>query len=110
MRISVFSVFFDRDEKGTYLSVNSDFWGTVISYLGYALLTLGMIWTFFSKKHVFMSSARKSKNCEPKVALLSSFCFYCSLPRFWSQTQQHSIKMRYRKNMRIDLASCSAGF
>ena len=40
---------YDRDEKGTYLSVNHDFWGTWISYLGYALLTVGMIWTLFAK-------------------------------------------------------------
>ncbi|MBT8262487.1 MAG: cytochrome c biogenesis protein CcsA [Bacteroidia bacterium] len=52
---------FDRDEKGTYLSVNSDFWGTLISYIGYALLTLGMILTFFSKKTRFYSVLQKIK-------------------------------------------------
>lgn len=44
---------FDQDELGTYLSVNHDWWGTWISYLGYAMLTLGMIMTFFSKKSRF---------------------------------------------------------
>jgi cytochrome c-type biogenesis protein CcsB len=34
---------FDRDEKGTILSVNHDP-GTLPTYLGYLLLTIGMIW------------------------------------------------------------------
>lgn len=50
---------YDRDEKGTYLSVNHDFWGTWISYIGYILLTLGMVWTLFSKETRFRDVARK---------------------------------------------------
>jgi len=57
---------FDRDEKGTYLSVNSDFWGTMISYIGYALLTLGMILTFFSKNTRFHEVLRKIKKLRAK--------------------------------------------
>ena len=41
---------YDSDEKGTILSVNHDAWGTWITYLGYFLLTLGMIMTFLTKK------------------------------------------------------------
>lgn len=44
---------FDQDEKGTILSVNHDAPGTWISYFGYFLLTLGMIFTFLSKKSRF---------------------------------------------------------
>ncbi|MCT8340908.1 cytochrome c biogenesis protein CcsA [Flavobacteriaceae bacterium TK19130] len=57
---------FDKDEKGTYLSVNSDFWGTLISYIGYALLTLGMIWTLFSKNTRFYSLRKKIGNLRSK--------------------------------------------
>jgi cytochrome c-type biogenesis protein CcsB len=57
---------FDKDEKGTYLSVNSDFWGTIISYIGYAILTLGMIWTLFSKKTRFYSVRQKIKKMRAK--------------------------------------------
>ncbi|MFT5386386.1 MAG: cytochrome c-type biogenesis protein CcsB [Saprospiraceae bacterium] len=53
---------FDKDELGTYLSVNHDFWGTWISYLGYAILTLGMILTFFNKKSRFRQLANNLKN------------------------------------------------
>jgi len=44
---------FDNDELGTYLSVNHDFWGSWISYLGYALLTIGMVMSLLSKKSRF---------------------------------------------------------
>lgn len=44
---------FDQDELGTYLSVNHDAPGTWISYIGYILLTLGMILTLFSPKSRF---------------------------------------------------------
>ncbi len=50
---------YDQDEKGTYLSVNHDFWGTWVSYLGYFLLTLGMVWVLLSKKTRF-SMLKKS--------------------------------------------------
>jgi len=50
---------FDRDEKGTYLSVNHDFWGTWISYIGYILLTLGLLMVFFSKNTRFHQLRKK---------------------------------------------------
>ena len=67
---------FDKDELGTYLSVNHDFWGTWISYLGYFLLTLGMIMTFFSKKTRFFQVTQKLKNMRVKrqAAALAIIC------------------------------------
>lgn len=50
---------YDPDEKGTYLSVNHDFWGSFISYLGYVLLTIGLLWTLMSKNTRF-SALRKA--------------------------------------------------
>jgi len=47
-----FQASYDRDERGTVLSVNHDP-GTIWSYIGYALLALGMYWSLFSKKHRF---------------------------------------------------------
>ena len=40
---------FDPDEKGTILSVNHDFWGTWITYIGYFLLYLGLMLILFDK-------------------------------------------------------------
>ncbi|MEM7374705.1 MAG: cytochrome c biogenesis protein CcsA [Bacteroidota bacterium] len=59
---------FDRDEKGTYLSVNHDYWGSLISYLGYALLTIGMILTFFSKKTRFYQVRKRINQLRAKSA------------------------------------------
>lgn len=50
---------FDQDELGTYLSVNHDAPGTIISYIGYIILTLGMILTLFSQTSRFQDLSRK---------------------------------------------------
>lgn len=44
---------YDQDELGSYLSVNQDFYGTWVTYLGYFLLTLGMVWALFSSNTRF---------------------------------------------------------
>lgn len=44
---------YDTDEGGTILSVNHDFWGTWISYLGYILLGVGFVLTLFNKNSRF---------------------------------------------------------
>lgn len=46
---------YDNDELGTVLSVNHDFWGTTVTYIGYFFLFLGMILTLFTKKSRFLS-------------------------------------------------------
>jgi cytochrome c-type biogenesis protein CcsB len=56
-----FQASFDQDEKGTYLSVNHDFVGTWISYIGYALLTIGMIMLFFTQNSRFYQVSQKLK-------------------------------------------------
>ena len=47
----LFQSSYDKDEKGTILSVNHDWWGTLITYIGYSLLGLGFILVFFYKKN-----------------------------------------------------------
>ncbi len=50
---------YDGDELGTYLSVNHDFWGTNVTYLGYALLTIGMVMVFFFGNTRFKNLSEK---------------------------------------------------
>jgi len=71
---------FDNDEKGTYLSVNNDYWGTLISYIGYALLTIGFLMIFFSKNTRFHQVLQKIKKMRAKsgtfiILLMLSFSF-----------------------------------
>lgn len=50
---------YDQDELGTVLSVNHDYWGTLITYIGYFLLIVGMVLTLISKNSRF-NTMRKS--------------------------------------------------
>jgi cytochrome c-type biogenesis protein CcsB len=66
----IFQSFYDSDEKGTILSVNHDFWGTWITYLGYALLILGFILSLVNKNSYFQFLTRKLKQGAVKSVLL----------------------------------------
>ena len=59
---------YDRDEKGTILSVNNDP-GTLPSYIGYFLLGLGMFWSLFSRKNRFSKLSEKAKKASKSKAL-----------------------------------------
>ena len=50
---------FDPDEKGTVLSVNHDFWGTLITYIGYFMLFFAMMCILFTKNTRFDDVKRK---------------------------------------------------
>jgi len=63
---------YDVDEKGTILSVNHDFWGTWISYLGYFLLFVGIVTSLINKYSYFQFLAQKLKNSTVKVLLLAA--------------------------------------
>ncbi len=63
---------FDPDEKGTVLSVNHDP-GTLLTYIGYLLLTIGMIWNLFDKNGRFqklLARAKKLQGSAVTVAML----------------------------------------
>ena len=68
-----FQASFDPDEKGTILSVNHDWWGTWITYIGYFLLYLSMIGIFFIGKTRFKELAKtldKIQKQKKKLALM----------------------------------------
>lgn len=65
-----FQASFDRDEKGTVLSVNNDP-GTLPSYIGYFLLGLGMFWSLFSKQHRFSKLAEKARKASAAKVVTS---------------------------------------
>ncbi|WP_297092341.1 cytochrome c biogenesis protein CcsA [uncultured Draconibacterium sp.] len=58
---------YDTDERGTILSVNHDFWGTWISYLGYALLIIGVILSMVNPNSYFQFLAKKLKASSVKA-------------------------------------------
>ena len=56
---------YDMDEKGSILSVNHDP-GTLPTYIGYILMTIGFIWSYFSKKGRVVSLLNKLSRLEKK--------------------------------------------
>ncbi|MCZ2083937.1 MAG: cytochrome c biogenesis protein CcsA [Flavobacteriales bacterium] len=59
---------FDPDRKGTILSVNHDFWGTLLTYIGYFFLFGGMFVIFFWKGTHFWKLNQMLKNVSKKKA------------------------------------------
>ena len=68
-----FQASFNPDEKGTILSVNHDWWGTYITYLGYILLYLSMIGIFFIGKTRFKNLSKALEKINQKKRALGSF-------------------------------------
>ncbi len=83
-----FQASFDPDEKGTVLSVNHDRWGTLITYVGYMLLYLGLMLILFTRGSRFkdlesMLSKVKSKKKQLTLFLIlgiSTFSFAQQAP------------------------------
>jgi len=64
---------YDPDERGTILSVSHDYWGTFISYLGYLLMLIGMVFTLFSKDSRFSTLLKLSKDIQQKKKSAKTF-------------------------------------
>ena len=71
---------YDRDEKGTILSVNYDSLGTSVTYFGYFLMALGMVLIFFNKnsriKALIKTSAKLHEERKKLFAVLIFGLFF----------------------------------
>jgi hypothetical protein len=90
---------FDGDEKGTILSVNHDFWGTWITYIGYTLLYLAMLAILFDKNTRFASLRKMLEKIKKKKGIIVTtltllFCF----SSISQSTTNHKIKISKEKN------------
>lgn len=61
---------YDNDELGTVLSVNKDWAGTFVTYLGYILLIGGMVLALFIKGTRFSVIAKNTSSAAKKTVLL----------------------------------------
>jgi cytochrome c-type biogenesis protein CcsB len=66
-----FQASFDPDEKGTILSVNHDFYGTLITYVGYFLLYIGLLGIMFFGKTRFKDLAKQLERVKRKKQSLT---------------------------------------
>ena len=84
-----FQASFDEDEKGTKLSVNHDFWGTWITYIGYFILYFAMMAIMFTKYSRFADLKRKLDNVRLKKASLTAILLFFGLFSGFSQNHKH---------------------
>lgn len=73
----LFQSSYDQDELGTILSVNHDFWGTLVTYIGYFFLFLGMILTLIVKKSRFSTLRNKIKELKASRNIASILLLIC---------------------------------
>ena len=72
----LFQSSFHSDEQGTILSVNRDFWGTLITYIGYILLFGSLLAFMFVGKSRFRKLNQQLKDLQAKrVAIVLALCF-----------------------------------
>ncbi|QED36832.1 cytochrome C biogenesis protein [Antarcticibacterium arcticum] len=77
-----FQASFDPDEKGTVLSVNHDYWGTWITYIGYTLLYLGLMLILFDRGSRFGKlkvMLDKVKDRKAKLSKVTAILFFALL-------------------------------
>ncbi|CVK16854.1 cytochrome c-type biogenesis protein CcsB [Apibacter mensalis] len=92
---------FDSDLKGTILSVNHDFWGTTLTYIGYALLIVGMFMTLFWKGTRFSKLNKQLKKiaAHKKLSILLLFIFFSQYA--FTQNLEKNNKDRIKINKQI---------
>ncbi len=84
-----FQASFDPDELGTILSVNKDFYGTLITYIGYILLYIGLLATMFYGRTRFKDLSKKLNNLKINRNSASVIIFLFSLSSLNSQDYVH---------------------
>lgn len=85
----LFQASYDRDEKGSILSVNKDFWGRNITYAGYLILIIGFVLMFVSSKSRFRTLIKELKTFNSPKAILLVLFFSISI--YSGSSNQHDI-------------------
>lgn len=67
---------YDQDEMGTILSVNHDSLGTIVTYTGYLLLSIGMIMALFTKNSRFRTVSKKIREMQQATIILPLLMFF----------------------------------
>ena len=90
-----FQASFDPDEKGTVLSVNHDFWGTWVTYVGYILLYLSMMGIFFIGKTRFKDLSKALEKIKQKKKTLVSMMLLLGNMGINAQSHDHTPKSNF---------------
>lgn len=82
---------FDPDEGGTVLSVNNDWWGTWITYIGYFLLYLGLMLIMVDRGSRFGDLRKKLEKIKLKKAQLTSILILLFGMSSFAQTESGNV-------------------
>jgi cytochrome c-type biogenesis protein CcsB len=100
-----FQASYDNDELGTVLSVNHDWWGTWTTYLGYFLMSLGMIWTLFAPTSRFKLLNTRLTQIHKKKAVLSISILLAAFSSFANQSDVEKLGGIYPKEVLNDFGA-----
>lgn len=75
----------------THLSVNHDFWGSTITYIGYFLLYAGLMLILFVKNTRFDFLKKSLEKVKTKKAILSSFALVLFTTLSFAQEHNHAL-------------------
>ncbi len=92
-----FQASFDPDEKGTVLSVNHDYFGTLITYIGYFLLYIGLLGIMFFGKTRFKDLAKQLEKVKIKKQKLTFLLILFSGIVFSQDSHDHQQKINLKQ-------------
>ena len=92
-----FQASFDPDEKGTVLSVNHDYFGTLITYIGYFLLYIGLLGIMFFGKTRFKDLAKQLEKVKIKKQNLTLIFVLFSSLVFSQDLHDHQQKINLKQ-------------
>ena len=92
-----FQASFDPDEKGTVLSVNHDYFGTLITYIGYFLLYIGLLGIMFFGKTRFKDLAKQLEKVKIKKQKLTFLLILFSGIAFSQDSHDHQQKINLKQ-------------
>ena len=87
-----FQASFDPDEKGTVLSVNHDWWGTWITYIGYFLLYIGLMIILFDRNARFGELKRLLEKVKKKKAKITTILIILFGVSAGAQSEPHALQ------------------
>ena len=97
---------YDQDEKGTVLSVNSDFWGTWITYIGYFMLFFGLMAIMFTKHSRFADLKRKLEVVKSKKSKLITILLLLLSFNSYSQHQKENLTVKQIDSLLLTTSTC----
>ncbi len=80
-----FQASYDQDELGTVFSVNRDVAGRNITYFGYLLLTIGLVWSLIGKNTRFGRISRRLKELRTTSGITTLVLLMLSFASFKAQ-------------------------